>query len=71
MARMESELRAVRFPKDFDAALKALCDEQGKGISNIVRGSLLLTWADHFAGKLGAERYLELVKMYSTREEGE
>ena len=62
---MRSFTRPVRFPEDFDKAVKHLADEQGKTRTQLVRGALIMAWQEYFENHLGAGRLDELVAEYT------
>jgi hypothetical protein len=51
----------VRFPPDMEQAFERLITQQGSTQSKIIRGSLLMAWADHFSKQLGYDRFNELM----------
>lgn len=60
--RQPSKIRPVRLPVDMDNALSTLITNQGRTRSQLIRGALLMAWADHFQHSLKYDRYVELVK---------
>jgi hypothetical protein len=61
---MKSVVNTVRFPEDFDGAVLHLAEQQGKTLTQLVRGSLIMAWQDHFRNELGDLRLQELVQKY-------
>ena len=71
--RQPSKVRPVRLPEDMDQALTALMTNQGRTRTQIIRGALLMAWADHFQHSLKYDRYVALVQsvLQTEKEEDE
>ena len=71
--KIPTKVRPVRFHEDMDQALTALMTSQGRTRTQIIRGALLMAWADHFQHSLKYDRYVALVKsvLQTEKEEDE
>ena len=62
-------IQSFSIPGDILKATEHLMIDQEKNMSQIIRGSLLMAWPDHYAQCLGVKRYQQVIRQYHDPEE--